>query len=340
MKFHFLLLFGVLCLGSASAQKQVKSRIAVLACLREKREAPALLHYLNAKPDLCLWIGDNVYGDTYDKGIEALQACYDTLSSKPGFAELRGSIPYMVGWDDHDFGKNDGGSDYPLKQQSKQVFRSFWKLENRIPEDRDGIYDAQIFNYGKHTLQVIILDVRYNRDKIGSNGAVLGENQWIWLEKELNKPSDLRIIVSGFQLLLDKKSGSETWDQFPNERQRLFDLIKLKALKGVVFLTGDQHYAEVCRARNTLGYDAIELQFAGINQTEEPEFNSFRVSKVATALHSAAYLDIVWEENEFDKPHLLFSVWDTERNVLELEYRVNFYELGYTSPELGKSSKR
>lgn len=51
--------------------------------------------------------------------------------------------------------------------------------------------------------QVILLDTRYHRDPIGSDGTILGDSQWAWLEKELKGPgSELTIIASSIQVYL------------------------------------------------------------------------------------------------------------------------------------------
>ena len=31
-------------------------------------------------------------------------------------------------WDDHDFGLNDGGGDYPYKQDAEKMFLNFWNI--------------------------------------------------------------------------------------------------------------------------------------------------------------------------------------------------------------------
>ena len=92
--------------------------------------------------------------------------------------------------------------------------------------------------------------------------------------------------------MLNKETGSETWDNYPSEKNRLFNLIKTTGAEGLVFLTGDQHYGEVARKNEALDYDAIELQFAGVNQIEDPEKNIYRVSSVASSRDSYAYIDV------------------------------------------------
>ena len=303
-----------------------QSRIAILGCHREYRPAPALYRYVEARPDISIWVGDNVYADA-ESDPAIIEDSYARLEAKPAFQVLRDSSVFLVTWDDHDFGLNNAGKEYILKEESKAIFRAFWSLEDEIPVDQEGIYYAKTFAEGEHTLQVILLDVRYNRDQPYSGGDVLGEAQWEWFEEQLEQPATLRFIVSGMQVLLDAASGSETWDQFPEAQQRLFETIKKSRAEGVVFITGDQHYAEVGRMPVGLDYDLVELQFASINQIEDPEFNAYRVSPVARSLHTYAYIDVQWEEDEFDVPHLVFQVRDALDDRIELTYRVNFSEL-------------
>lgn len=301
-------------------------RIAVLACLRQDRPAPALARYVEARPDVCLWIGDNIYGDTKDD-VGVLTRGYSALAALPGFAELRAGCPTFATWDDHDFGLNDAGRDYALKVESQRLFRAFWRLDDLIPAEQEGIHYAMTMEVGGTRLQFLMLDCRYHREDPETGGDVLGERQWRWLGERLQEPADWRIIVSGFQVLLDRDAGSETWDKFPAARLRLFDLIRRTRAEGVVFLTGDQHYGEVCRRRGALDYDAVELQFAGVNQIEKPERNRSRVSPVIRSRHSVALIDLSPRADAADEPHLLFRIWDATSGQLELAYRVNHAEL-------------
>ncbi|MFN7022077.1 MAG: alkaline phosphatase D family protein, partial [Phycisphaerales bacterium] len=176
----------------------------------------------------------------------------------------------------------------------------------------------------------IMLDTRFNRDDPGDEGDTLGETQWRWLADELRRPAELRLIVSGYQVLLQRKTHFETWSKFPRAQRRLFDTIKRSGAEGVVFIAGDQHYGEASRIRGVLGYDAIELMFAGINQEEPFVYNEARVTPVAGAKHAYALVDIQWDRTEgdnADKPHLLFRCFNAENDAIELTYRVNLDEL-------------
>lgn len=322
-----LVVLTTLAFTQIPTKKENHFRIAVLGCHKQFEPAPALSNYLDADPDLCLWIGDNVYADAPDDPT-FIETCYDALAAKPAFKKLIRTYDYMATWDDHDFGLNDAGKEYRFKERSKELFREFWQLEQAIPASQDGIYYARTFNVQGKKLQIIMLDCRYNRDAPDGTGDVLGEAQWRWLEKELKKPADLRLLVSGFQILLDKNAGSETWDKFPDAKARLFETVRRTKAERVVFLTGDQHYGEVCRLRNAMDFDAVELQFAGINQIEDPEFNPLRVSPVIDSKHSVAVIDLQMDSTKEDVPHLLFQIADAMSNQIELTYRVNLAEVG------------
>ncbi len=304
-------------------------RVGIIGCHQQPRPTPALMRYVAAKPDMVLWVGDNVYADTKDDPAH-IERCYAQLEAKPGFRELRDRSIFMATWDDHDYGSNDDGRNYALKKQSHAIFRSFWRHEDRIPSDRDGVYHAQVFGPPGSRLQVIMLDGRFNREDPGESADTLGETQWAWLAEQLKAPAELRFIVSGYQVLLDRETKFETWAKFPQARERLFKIIRDSNAQGVVFIAGDQHYGEVSRMRGALGYDAIELMFAGINQDEPWVFNSSRVSPVANSTHSYAHIDIQWASttgDNADPAHLLFRCFNAETDALELTYRVNLDEL-------------
>lgn len=301
-------------------------RIALLGCIRQYEPIPALRSYVDAKPDLTLWLGDNIYVDTQDNP-DLIGQGYAALGRAPYFNELRAMGQQMFTWDDHDYGDNDAGADYPLKAESTQYFSEFWGLAGQLPHADDGIYYDRLFAFEGKRLHVIMLDVRSHRDAPDGAGDILGDRQWLWLEGALQVEADLTLIVSGSQILLDKETGSETWDQYPKSIERLYDLIRRSRQDGILFVTGDQHYAEAARDRDALDLDAIELQFAGVNQTETPENNSYRDSPAAISLHSMGLIDIQWVDDSVNKAHLVYRTTDTATGNTEFTYRVNFNDI-------------
>ncbi len=74
----------------------------------------------------------------------------------------------------------------------------------------------------------------------------LVEAQWAWLEERLREPAELRLIVSSMQVPV-QGHGWERWGNLPGERARLFELLRTTKANGVVFLSGDRHFAGLCR---------------------------------------------------------------------------------------------
>jgi hypothetical protein len=83
---------------------------------------------------------------------------------------------------------------------------------------------------------------------------MLGEPQWAWLERTLRESKkegvDANILVSSVQVLTTNPVF-ESWGHFPVEKKRLFDLLQRVDPKGLVFLSGDVHLAEVSKASFT-----------------------------------------------------------------------------------------
>lgn len=66
--------------------------------------------------DVWIWLGDIVYGKTADS--KDLSQQYEIQNENPYYGEFKEKVKIFGVWDDHDFGKNDGGKDYALKDVS------------------------------------------------------------------------------------------------------------------------------------------------------------------------------------------------------------------------------
>ena len=102
------------------------SRIAFGSCAHQDKSQPIWEPIVATEPDLFVFTGDNIYGDTED--MEVMRAKYQKLGAKPGFLKLRASCPILAVWDDHDYGLNDAGKEYSKKVESggrvSRIFRN------------------------------------------------------------------------------------------------------------------------------------------------------------------------------------------------------------------------
>lgn len=311
-------------LAPATATAQPVRRILFGSCIKQERPAPIFDAILRQKPELFIFLGDNIYGDTED--MDVLRSKYATLSEIPGFQTLRQTCEVLATWDDHDYGVNDGGVDYPMRKESERVFENFWLGETDAEaRTRPGVYDAHIFGPASQRIQVILLDTRYFRSPLkrgekrtggpwvpddDPKKTMLGEAQWKWLESQLNQPAELRIIASSIQFLAED-AGQETWSNLPRERRRMLDLIKSTEAGGVLFISGDRHWSELSGLEDDMPYRLIELTSSSLNQPHPrgtPTENQHRLLPVTWHRENFGVIDVSWE----DDPRIQLEIRDSD----------------------------
>ncbi|MCE2654181.1 MAG: alkaline phosphatase family protein [Planctomycetaceae bacterium] len=283
------------------------------SCARDREPQPIWERIMAAKPQVFLFIGDNQYADFWEKdgkivmqrvpGVEYIHAAYARLAAQSGFAQMRSTVPILATWDDHDYGDNDAGKEFPFKAESQRAFLDFWGFGPDAPQrTQEGVYQAYRFGPEGRRVQIIILDTRYHRDALTRGprtsrpgpyvpntdgvGTMLGEAQWAWLEAQLRQPADVRLVVTSIQVVADEH-GHETWGNLPHERQRLYDLIGSTGASGVVFLSGDRHLAEISvdrglEAGRRVPYPMWDFTSSGLNERarEVKDPNSKRIGPV------------------------------------------------------------
>lgn len=233
----------------------VVTRVAFGSCARQDMPQPYWdTLSLTFQPQLVLLMGDNVYGDCDDAACTKLQKAYDDFAAHPSVQGAMRQFPVFPTLDDHDYGQGDCHADNPYKETARRKFASFYNIDwNELPED-DGVYRSRIWGPPGQQLQVILLDTRYGRSPFQATGnstapftpitdpdqpqQMLSERQWAWLAEELEKPADLRVIVSSIQVLNDV-CVFEAWRHLPKERDRLYELLWPQT--NVLLLSGDRH---------------------------------------------------------------------------------------------------
>src|SRR5258708_9822057 len=104
------------------------SRIAFGSCADQAKPQPIWDAILAYRPELFIFAGDNVYGDFNTAEATNLKRAYELTGGIAGYTRLRDSVAHLAVWDDHDYGVNDGGGDFPHKAISKELFLKFWNV--------------------------------------------------------------------------------------------------------------------------------------------------------------------------------------------------------------------
>jgi alkaline phosphatase D len=262
----------------------VLERIALGSCLDQARPQPIWKAVLRQRPQLFIMMGDNVYGDGPSPDLKELRHAYALQARYPELAEARAGMPFLRIWDDHDYGLNDGGAGFAHKAEAAELFHKFWRSQPEAPE---GLYHSRIYGPSGRRVQVIMLDTRYFRSALKPRTdafphwgkyepdddpakTMLGAAQWAWLEQELRKPGELRLVVSSIQVLAEGH-GFERWGNLPRERDRLLRLIAATGAKGVILLSGDRHSGALYRLERPGSYALVEITSSSLNRPYGPQ---------------------------------------------------------------------
>ena len=325
------------------------------SCAKQWEPQPIWDAVIAAEPDLFLFLGDNIYGDWHGgdpfvPSAESLRADYRQLMAIPEFSAAQKQIPFMATWDNHDYGKHDGGAGFELKEMTKRVFLDFFDEPEDSPRrHRDGIYDTRILGPVGRRVQIILLDSRWNRGPlipdtrskqerealgiVGSMGHIpnedpaatlLGDRQWRWLEQQLMRPAEVRLIASGTQVVPDQK-GMQEWGNFPLERKRLFDLIKKTKAQGVMLLSGNVHFAELSKTDEGAYplYDFTSSGMTHVNEVYPKANNRYRIAGPFVE-HNFGVIDIDW----LAEPHPILNLKAVGVNgLVGFEHQVSLGEL-------------
>ena len=281
-------LFVIILLFSTSGIFSQDLKIAFGSCGHQNKSLRILENVAELKPDYFVYLGDNIYADTRD--VTVLRQKYRQLADNPSYQKLKSTTKILATWDDHDYGEDDAGKYFPMKNDSKHVFLEFFdEPKNSKRYQHEGIYTSYMFKKKCKRIQLILLDTRTfrsnitryqkgtNKDSIfdydllyvpneNTDSTILGNEQWNWLEKQLLIKADVRIIASSTQFGISY-NGYEAWANFPKEHEKMFDLLKKTNANGVFFISGDVHYAELSKLENPGRYPIYDLTASGLTQS-------------------------------------------------------------------------
>jgi alkaline phosphatase D len=240
------------------------------------------------KAAFMLWLGDAWYTrevDYYSEWGLWYRASHDR--AVPVLRDFLRAMPHLAIWDDHDYGPNDIGKNYILKETSRKVFNSYF-CNPSAGENGQGIYTMTTWG----DADIFLTDDRWWRsaDKLKDsvNGfpnpekEMLGQQQMEWLKNSLlYSTATFKIITVGSQVL-NPVSPYDTWWNFPAEYDEIMSFLKDNRINGVIFLTGDRHHSEIIKVNRPGTYPLYDITVSpltsGTHKFGGPEKdNPFRV---------------------------------------------------------------
>lgn len=218
------------------------------------------------KADFMLWLGDNWY--TRDVDYHSKWGLWNRAHlarTQPVLQPLLSAMPQYAIWDDHDYGPNNFGASYILRQESRRVFTNYWANPS-YGMDGQGVYTQFAFS----DAVFFLLDDRswrssdYMMDSIkgkpNSEKRMLGDEQMRWLKSALlqSKDATFKLIANGSQIL-NTYSRFDCLYHFPIEYQELLSFIADNDIEGVIFLTGDRHRSEIVKHERAGKYTLYDV---------------------------------------------------------------------------------
>jgi len=282
MKFLFVFILT----QSIAVAQDIK--IAFGSCGHQDQTLSIFQNIKEQHSDYFIFLGDNIYADTRD--TNKMKAAYAQLRNNVNFQKLDSSTKILATWDDHDYGEDDAGKYYPMKNESKKIFLDFFKEpKNSLRYEHQGIYTSYMIKKRRKRIQLILLDTRTFRSNLiryqkemkkdsifdydllyvpneSIDSTLLGNEQWAWLENELRQKADVRVICSSTQFGISY-NGYESWANFPKEQEKMLSMIRNSKAKGVFFISGDVHYGELSKLENPGSYPIYDLTASGLTQS-------------------------------------------------------------------------
>lgn len=217
------------------------------------------------KAAFMLWTGDNWYTREVDYYSEwGLWYRPHRDRSLPVLQDFLKAMPHYASWDDHDYGPNNSGSGYVLKNESRNVFMNYW-CNPSYGENGEGIYTM----ISHSDVDIFLCDDRWWRSadpvKDSINGkpnpekVMLGRKQMQWLKNSLlYSGATFKIIVIGSQVL-NPVSPYDKLRDFSLEYNELMGFLQEYNINGVLFLSGDRHHSEIIKVDRPGTYPLYDI---------------------------------------------------------------------------------
>lgn len=230
------------------------------------------------KPEVIFIIGDAVYADWINnkpvrEGANPQQLWMRFQQGWNSYLLMRKAhlVPTYGVWDDHDYGKNNGGMDFQYKNQAKEIFQTFFAQTGKVATSNITQGHGVGFALKLRNQMFYFLDNRSFRSGFKDvDGTHIGEAQEKWLYSLMKKNSKPSWLIMGDQFF----GAYHRFESFEGLHKTSFKkfIKKLKSMnRRVMFITGDRHLTEIMKIEpQQLGYTTYELTSSGIHTKVYP----------------------------------------------------------------------
>jgi alkaline phosphatase D len=250
-------------------------KIATASCMSDlyvSDSAPMWKSVKDAKPELLVLLGDNVYaavvGGVYKGPLDqvTLWNRYAETFLKLDFYRFEKLIPTIAVWDDFDFGMKDGGTSNPHRFTAKTVFDAFFPQGPgaEFPNYEKG--PGTSARYSAFGFEFVLFDNRTFR----TAETHFGTEQEEWFFNGLSKEKKPMWLVSGDQWF----GGYHKFESYEGNHPKSFTVFLnrlSKSSRPAMFFSGDRHLSEVIKVeKELLGYETYEFTSSPLHAKTYP----------------------------------------------------------------------
>lgn len=238
-------------------------------CRQGEPHYPMLDRVRRLQPAFFVFLGDLIYGDEWCPvppnlpGSEKPAVTLDEYRAKhryqhgaPTLRRLLAEVPVWAVWDDHEVRNNFSGPFDPQMPAGRQALLDYWPI-GAPTDEPTRLYRS--WRYGAE-VELFLLDTRQyrsrNTDLDDAQKTMLGARQRAWLiDGVTQSTATWKVIFTSVPLSNPDKGaptipGNDGWARdadgrgFQTELTALVEAFRAQAVRNVVWLAGDVHYAQ------------------------------------------------------------------------------------------------
>lgn len=259
--------------------------------------AAAPLLQASRRDDLAAFflLGDTSYNDGADT-LAQFRTAWARSLSREAYRELRASTALIATWDDHEVDNNFNpeNTSVPKLTAARQAFFE------ALPIRRHEMAPNRLwrsFRFGD-TAEVFVLDTRGERkpSTLATSQEMLSLNQQLWLQNGLvDSPCRFKLVLTsvpitdfGFSVF-----NTDAWRAYQRQRLEVLRFVEERGLRGVLWVSGDHHFASVGRVSPSgPGASALEVLAGPASQTANPAYRLLRPPRWDFADGANNYLSV------------------------------------------------
>jgi alkaline phosphatase D len=230
------------------ANALVPLTIGAVCCTNNDHEF-SILEHAAARPDIdvFLLLGDTTYNDGCETTKDFRKKWAQNLSKK-GYLDLRASTSLITTLDDHEVTDNFDPETTPESVLTAAV-RAFYDNTPTRSTGTNRIWRS--FRWGR-TCEIFVMDCRTERKPSTRHlptAQYVSREQMDWLKNGLkNSDALFKIIMNSVPIsTFPFPQESDRWEGYPLQRTEILTFIDANEIPGILWLSGDFHFASVGR---------------------------------------------------------------------------------------------